>query len=147
MKLTIELVPQSSFYSNLRSKLPVAQWDILRKDCYKKAGYVCEICGGRGDRWPVECHEIWEYKNIRHIQKLSGLIALCPKCHACKHIGLSQIRGIENDCIEHLMQVNLISRTQAQTLIAEAFVKWEKRSAHSWKIDISYIDSILGKSQ
>lgn len=43
MKLTIELVPSTAWYSNVRSNVTQAEWDVLRKECYKKAGYVCEI--------------------------------------------------------------------------------------------------------
>ena len=139
LQLSIELVPSTSFYNNLRSTLPKSQWDILRRASYRGADYVCEICGGKGERHPVECHEIWEYNDKRHIQKLIGLISLCPKCHACKHIGLSQIRGLEEECIEHLMLINGINKHQAKNMILDAFEKWAKRSQHIWKIDLSWL--------
>ena len=61
MRLTIELVPESCWYSNVRSEVSKATWDVLRKAAYKKAGYVCEICGGKGPTYPVACHEMWSY--------------------------------------------------------------------------------------
>jgi len=59
--LTVELVPSSSWFSNVRSNVSKKTWDFLRKSTYKKANHRCEICGGRGDKWPVECHEVWDY--------------------------------------------------------------------------------------
>ena len=89
MKLEIELVPKDLFFRSLRSLVTKQSWDVIRREAYKKAGYRCEICGGKGDRWPVECHEIWEHDDERHIQYLKGTIALCPNCHMIKHTGFS----------------------------------------------------------
>ena len=71
MKLTIELVPQSSWGNNLRSEanLSKGQWDKLRKESYRKANYKCEICGEKGPKWPVECHEIWHYDDEKHTRE------------------------------------------------------------------------------
>ena len=145
MKLTIELVPQTAFYNNIRSELPKQDWDFLRRAFYKKAEYKCEICGGVGEQHPVECHEIWEYNDKKHIQKLVGLIALCPLCHQCKHWGLSQIRGLEEECIKHLCKINRITKAKAYDLVEQAFGVWRGRSEHDWKSDIKYIDKVLQK--
>ena len=63
MKLTIELVPQTAWYSNVRSNVTKSEWDVLRKACYKAAGYKCEVCSGKGPKHPVECHEMWSKSN------------------------------------------------------------------------------------
>ena len=101
--LEIELVPQSSHFKNLRSDLKPNEWDLLRKDSYKKAGHRCEICGGKGPKWPVECHDIWDYTN--GVQTLKGLIALCPACHEVKHMGLAQLKGRLGIAKKHLMKI------------------------------------------
>ena len=54
-----ELVPAPSWYINLRALLPKEEWDRLRRDCYDRAGNRCQVCGGRGSKWPVECDEHW----------------------------------------------------------------------------------------
>src|SRR5437868_2741641 len=54
-RLTVELVPKSCWYSNVRSNVTEAQWDYLRRVVYKRAGWICEICGGHGDTYPVAC--------------------------------------------------------------------------------------------
>ena len=83
--LHIELVPKSTWGKNVRSMLPKEQWDILRKWVYAAADYLCEICGGEGKKWPVECHERWQWEESTGIQKLVGFVALCPKCHGVKN--------------------------------------------------------------
>lgn len=68
--LTIELVPSTSWYSNVRSMVKPEEWDILRRISYKEAQYRCKICHGQGTKHPVECHEIWEYDDAKHTQTL-----------------------------------------------------------------------------
>jgi len=140
MKLTIELVPQTSHFKNLRSELSAADWNALRKQAYIHADFTCQICGGVGDKHPVECHEIWEYNDKTHIQKLVGLIALCPSCHQVKHIGLAEITGKMRDALEHLAKVNDISISEARAYTRECFVKWQIRSMHPWTLDLSWLD-------
>jgi len=132
--LTIELVPKTAWYTNLRSELSKDKWDELRRITYKRANYICEICGGVGDKYPVECHEEWEYDDVNHIQKLIKLIALCPKCHKVKHIELSKIRGEYDSCLLHLMRVNNWNLSKAEEYIQESFKIWEERSKHKWVI-------------
>jgi len=57
-RLTVELVPSTCWYTNVRSNVSKAVWDRLRRRVATDAGKSCEICGGRGGRWPVECHEV-----------------------------------------------------------------------------------------
>ena len=141
MILEVDLVPQTSHFKNLRSELKAAQWDYLRKETYAKAGHKCEICGGEGRKWPVECHEIWEYNNS--VQKLIGLIALCPSCHESKHIGFAQVRGREKIALDHIAKVNDITLTEAQKHVDESFKEWAQRSKKSWTLDISLAHEML----
>jgi len=138
MKLGINLIPRSSWFTNLRSEFTKENWDILRKDCYKKADYLCEICSGRGPKWPVECHEIWDFSK-EGIQKLVRLIALCPMCHRCQHPGLAQIQGYFEDCVKHYMKVNGVSRQTSLRDFDKAFDEWETRNEIEWKLDISVL--------
>lgn len=138
MKLGINLIPKTAWFKNLRSEFPKKTWDALRKDCYQKADYICEICGGKGKDWPVECHEIWDF-NKPGIQKLVRLIALCPLCHQCQHPGLAQIRGQFESCIQHYMKVNKVSREKAEQDFNAAFKEWRERNKIQWKLDISVL--------
>ena len=140
MKLTIELVPSTCFESNLRSVLSRSDWDKIRKSTYEKAGHVCEICGGKGSRHPVECHEIWEYDDKSHVQKLVGLQALCPKCHMVKHYGRTREQGLEQVALAHLCKVNNIDEHTAYQHVLNAFLVWENRSIYEWKQDTSFME-------
>lgn len=144
MKLTIELVPRTCWYSNVRSNVTTAEWDRLRKDSYAKAGHKCEVCGdtgkNQGYRHNVECHEIWQYDDVNKKQTLVGMISLCPRCHEVKHIGLAQIKGRFAEALEQLMKVNDISQEEAMAYVNESFETWAERSEHDWELDISFLD-------
>lgn len=142
-KLTIELVPATSWYTNVRKNADGSTWDTIRHKCYREANYICEICGDIGPQWPVECHEKWEYDDKNHIQKLIGFIALCPNCHMVKHIGLATKKGKSQEAMEHMMKVNNLERDEATYRILEAFNKWSERSNYPWDVDISYVNEYL----
>ena len=93
LKLQIELVPGSCWWTNVRSNLTQSQWDKIRKPVYANANFLCEICGERGTKHPVECHEVWIYNDKSLIQKLDHFQSLCPLCHEVKHIGLAELLG------------------------------------------------------
>lgn len=142
LKLEIELVPKTSWFTNLRSLMKERQWDYVRKACYEKAGYRCEICNGRGPKHPVECHEIWDYDENKGVQTLLRTIALCPSCHRVKHIGLHLQRGVNHfhDAVIHFMTVNNIDCPDvAERHIQEAFALQARRSKRSWTLDVSWI--------
>jgi hypothetical protein len=142
LKLTIELVPKSSWYDNVRTHVSKEVWDKLRNEVYFQASYKCEICGGKGHKWPVECHEVWEYDDVNHIQKLVRLIALCPNCHTTKHAGFAILKGNEDIVIEQLMRVNKMTDKEADEHITKAFEIWRERSKHNWTVDISYLKGL-----
>jgi hypothetical protein len=137
--LTVELVPSTCWFKNVRSEVSTEDWDRLKKMTAQAAGYRCEICGGRGPRWPVEAHEIWQYDDAGHVQKLVGLIALCPDCHSVKHIGLARAQGRGGQAIQHLARVNGWSIEDAELYIEAQFEVWSRRSTHEWTLDISWL--------
>jgi hypothetical protein len=141
--LNIELVPASSWFNNVRAAVSRAQWDIIRKKVYSEAYDTCQICGGVGVKHPVECHEIWEYNDVNCIQKLAGMIALCPNCHMVKHFGFAKVQGKEEIALKHLMKVNKITKSQAAKYLTEAMEQWFERSQKSWTVDVSYL-SVYG---
>lgn len=135
--LTVELVPSSSWFNNVRAVVTKKQWDYIKSQVASKAYSLCEICGGTGPKHPVECHEIWNYDNKNSIQKLEGMIALCPDCHMVKHIGLAQMRGRKVRAMQHFMQVNNLTWSEAEAAVNDAFKVWSERSQKKWKLDIS----------
>lgn len=142
IKLTIELVPQTSWYSNVRSEVTTQEWDFIRNVCYNRADHKCEICGDTGKNqgfWHnVECHEIWDYNDDTGIQKLTGFIALCPMCHKVKHIGHAMMNGEENLSIKHLKKVNRWSKRRVRKYLEEVKEIFMQRSQFDWELDISF---------
>jgi hypothetical protein len=141
-KLTIEMVPRSCWYSNVRSEVSRIQWDVLRRRIYTLAHHVCEICGGVGPRHPVECHEVWDYNEATGIQKLIKMVALCPACHEVKHYGLAQVRGRGQEAIDHLANINDWSESEAAMYAHGAMDRWYRQSDLEWTLDITYLDEL-----
>lgn len=141
-KLTIELVPRSCWYSNVRSEVTPLQWDRIKKIINSAAGYRCEICGGVGAKWPVEVHEVWHYDDENLVQKLMRMISLCPACHEVKHIGLAQTKGRLSQALAHLMEVNGWDAETARRYVTESFDVWQRRSEYRWTLDISYLSKL-----
>lgn len=138
-RLTIELVPETCWVSNVRSNISNDAWDRIRKTIAKNAGHRCEICGGVGPKHPVECHEIWHYDDKKRVQTLQGLIALCPPCHEVKHIGLAGLNSRGKLALEHLAKVNGWSLFEANHYVKEQFEVWEERSRHKWDLDMAWL--------
>ncbi len=138
--LTIELIPRTSWFRNVRASIPRAEWDRVRQIVYRRASHVCEICGGRGERWPVECHEVFAYNDALRTQTLVRLLALCPACHEVKHLGLAEMRGQREAALAHLARVNGWSRADAELYAEGSFELWHQRSGHQWSLDLSYLE-------
>jgi len=142
--LTVELVPSTCWYTNVRSNVSGAVWDRLRRQVAADAGGRCEICGGRGPRWPVECHEVWAYDDEAKVQRLERLVALCPDCHEVKHAGLASKRGQLPAVIQRLAVVNGWSEDDAALYLEAVFEQWAARSRHQWTLDISVLAQRYG---
>ena len=123
------MVPRTSWYVNLRKMLPRAEWDRLRKRVYAQYGHRCAICKGQGR---LSCHEIWQYDDTSHIQRLAGFAALCSPCHHIKHLGfatgLAEAGRLDFErLIRHFMRVNGCSREAFEAQQELAFRLWEER--------------------
>ncbi len=145
LKLTIELVPQTSWYDNLRKALPLTVWKKMREKTYAKYGHKCGICGAEGR---LSCHELWEYDDKKHIQKLNGFIALCDMCHFVKHLGLVGILSSEgkldaDKIIKHFMKVNNCDKKTFEEHKKKAFDEWRKRSQYKWRVDFGKYKNVI----
>jgi hypothetical protein len=145
LKLKIELVPSTSWYDNLRKHMDKKDWDQIRHKVYADYRYRCGICCDEGR---LNCHEIWEYDDKRHVQRLIGFITLCDMCHHVKHIGLAGILAEEGKLdyekvIEHFIKVNNCSRNTFVKNKREAFTQWEERSTHKWKVDLGEYKDVV----
>jgi hypothetical protein len=139
LALTIELVPATSWGNNIRAVMTAKQWNALSGIVCNRAYNVCEICGGVGPKHPVECHEIWEYNDRKQIQRLAGMIALCPDCHMVKHIGYARVQGKYDQAAKHFRKVNGLKKIEAEETIKTAFQRWRDRSKQDWTLDLSHL--------
>jgi hypothetical protein len=143
-ELLVELIPKTCHYSNVRTTVKPTEWDKIRFISYEAANNKCEICGdsgkNQGYKHAVECHEIWHYDDEKHIQKLIGLISLCPLCHMTKHIGRAMAMGRENFCYTQLAKVNNWTKEQIQEHVLSSFEVHKERSKHEWTLDISILE-------
>ena len=147
VKLTLNLIPITSWWKNVRSKIKKSEWDVIRKKVYEQANYTCEICGideqnylGIKKGW-LHCNEVWQYQEDKQI--LVRLEAICRLCHLSQHMGFASVIGRDWEAKEHLKKVNNWSEEQAIIYIQEKFQEWEKRNKIEWILDISFLDKYL----
>lgn len=140
--LEVELVPSSAWGSNLRSELTPAQWRTCQQYIYARSGRRCEVCGGVGDRWPVECHETWRYDDTRGVQTLTGLVALCPPCHRVKHAGFAASQGRLGEVLIVLCDVNNWELEHAELYLEAVFETWNARSQVQWHLDTTWLRTL-----
>lgn len=142
MKLNFELVPDSCWYSNLRSILSPAQWNAVRKEAYARADGRCAVCGTPTRR--LEAHERWEYDEKNAVQKLADVIAVCHKCHSVMHIGRTQLMGGEEEASAHFMKVNGCTYAEYRKALGEANEAHRRRNlVPEWKLDLSYLKKFI----
>ncbi len=143
-KLNFELVPDSCWYSNLRTLLKPSAWDVIRKSVYAASGGRCSICGALLKR--KEAHEQWEYDEENKIQRLKRVIAVCPLCHMTIHIGLTQLRGKEDIVSAHFMKVNGCSYAEYRKALGKANEDHLRRNKISeWQLDLKWLETLLDK--
>ncbi|MBQ8291436.1 MAG: HNH endonuclease [Clostridia bacterium] len=136
-KLKIELVPEACWYANLRSVLKPADWDKVRKDAYRRAGYRCTVCGASGR---MEAHERWSYDEKLALQKLEDVTALCHSCHEVTHIARAQLVGRSAEAMEHFMRINQCSQMEFHAELARVNEEYLRRNKiEEWTTDISWL--------
>lgn len=143
-KLTLNLIPKSSWFKSVRSHITQTQWNKIRKEVYRKANYTCQICGineenflGCKKGW-LHANELWKFKD--GVQSLVGLEAICRTCHLVKHFGYAEISGRRNQALNHLMKVNKWDVGTTNEYLKQQFEEWEERSEIKWIIDYSFIN-------
>ncbi len=142
LKLTIELVPATSWGANLRDILTPAAWDRLRRHVYAHYSHRCAICGAGGR---LHCHEVWHYDDAKHVQRLEGCMALCTLCHAVKHLGHTGILASQGKLdaervVAHFCRVNTCDRATFQAHRHAAFAQWHERSRFEWTVDLDVLN-------
>lgn len=138
-KLNFELVPDSCWYSNLRSILKPEQWDRVRRIAYARADGRCRICGAPSPR--LEAHERWAYDEDTHTQILTDVVAVCRRCHEVIHIGRTQLMGREEEAANWFMRVNDCTYADYRAALGKANEDHRRRNlVPEWKLDISWLN-------
>lgn len=134
--LFVDLIPNSCWFTNVRTSVHSKDWDRLRKYVYTRANNECECCKSAEY---LEAHERWHYDYDKMIQKLMRIIALCKKCHEATHMGLAGINGRNEIATEHLKLVTGMNQEQVIKHIEDAFSIWSERNKFEWDLDIDLI--------
>lgn len=138
--LFIDLIPQTSWFSNIRSSIDGADWERLRRMLRRRAEERCELCGRgeyrAGRRW-LEAHERFAYDPGTGVQALRRLVLLCSDCHEVTHFGLAHLNGRGETAFAHLRAVTRMTVDDALAHVEEAFALWKARSRQLWSLDLS----------
>ena len=146
MKLEFEMVPDSCWYSNLRSILSKKQWDYIKADAKRRANGKCMICGKKTDR--LEAHEKWSYNEKTQTQKLEDIVAVCSDCHSVIHIGRTQLKGNEERAEEHYMKVNNCSYAEYRKNLGKANELHRRLNlVPEWKPDLTYLKRYIDEDK
>lgn len=143
-KILIELVPKTCFYSNVRSSVTPEDWDIIRKDAYRRYNWTCSVCKCKGK---MEAHEIWHYDDQQKIQKLHDIVSVCNACHMLYHLGFASIKGKLPQCVKRLSKLNGWTLPQTNEFVDIVFEIHHHRSQHKWSADLSWLDRFNIKYQ
>lgn len=135
-----DMLPTSSWESNLRFALKPEEWDRLRRFCYQAAGNACVACGSRGEPH-VEAHEGWSFDEKTGVQKLKALLCLCPTCHKAKHLGFANRIGRLQQVLARLQWLNDWDDVQLRQGLAAVEARQEALSARTWTLDLSFLRS------
>lgn len=146
-KLQIQLIPETSWFYNLRKVLPKRRWDQLRKKVYAYYQYQCAACRARGK---LHAHEVWQFDMKTKRQRLIRIVALCELCHAVEHLGHTEMARSGQylaKVIKHGRQVMGCSIHQFAKKRNAAIELWRKRNRYEWKVDFGpYTDYVKEKT-
>ena len=141
-RLRVELVPSTCSFSNVRSFLSAHRWRNLSWEVAELGGDRCEVCRGRGRRHAVDCHEVWLYDDDTRVQTLLRLQALCPMCHAIKHLGRAIRLNGQERALNWLAKVNGWNAATTAWYADAVFKQWVQRSRVEWTLDVTVLGEL-----
>jgi len=137
----VDLVPKPSWGKKVSTILGEKEWRNIRKRELNRARNRCEICGYEGESRELICHEVWEYDDANHVQKLRGYKVVCRGCSLIYHLGYAASNELANEAIEHFSKLTGLGFQEARELLnskyRELIQMYKERSKHDWKIDVS----------
>lgn len=152
--LSVQLIPPNSWQRNVRAIVACETWEELRWHfCARR--YAPPSVGLEACRRPVpdqlQCtycktehqelhlHEQWEYDDEHRIQRLVGLVPICPECHLATHMGYANAMARGDEAIKHLAKVNRWTARQVKSHCDRAFTQWSQRVLSSYTLDVDYL--------
>jgi hypothetical protein len=154
--LSINLVPKNAWGKNVRAVVSNHEWNKLRWHfgasleqptpgggamCgHSSQGnnyLICNVCERTFDN--LHLHELWQFDDIKLIQKLIGCRAICEECHNAIHFGRSQSVGLEKQAFAHLQKINGWSEEDTKNHVKSSFREWVRRDRFHYKLDLSYL--------
>jgi 5-methylcytosine-specific restriction endonuclease McrA len=139
MELKVQLIPKTAWGKNVRSNVKKSEWDKIRKTVYEKENMICRICGDKDTT--LHAHEVWDFDEETHIQKLIDIVGICAACHNTIHYGRAQKMGTAKEAKEHFMKVNDADDLDWTLEIQEVQINHLRKSKiREWKLDISLIE-------
>ncbi len=140
--LFVDMVPESCWFTNVRTCVSPQDWERLRRMITRRAGQRCEVCGAVEDRpaqrW-LEAHERWAYDEHTGVQALRRLICLCSPCHLSTHMGYANVTGRADQALAHLRQVTGMTEAEARRHVHSAGDRWTARSRRTWALDLTML--------
>ncbi|WP_133884206.1 hypothetical protein [Glycomyces sp. NRRL B-16210] len=142
-----DMLPANVWGSNLRGILSSGDWDRIRIPVCERAGNRCEVCGQPGfdpesgrPRRP-DCHELWHFEvaSTSAVQRLAGLIALCPDCHRVQHAGRAAVKGELSLVVEQLRAINGWTDPEIRLALENADERFQWRRRYRWDLNLGLL--------
>ncbi len=140
--LFVDLVPQSCWFTNVRSCIDTTSWARLSRLTRERANHRCEICGAMAkpaSKVYLEAHERWDYNPTTSTQALRRIITLCTLCHLVTHWGYARVSGREHLARKHFQAVSKMDDHAIDQHVIDAFEVWKRRSQRAWQLDLSIL--------
>lgn len=138
--LAVEMIPQSCRVKSVRQILEAERWHSIAACVKERSGNRCEVCLGRGRRYAVGCHTVFDYDQHAGVQKLTGFVALCPGCAEGRYIHLAEAKGRYEVAYKRLLMVNRWMPEEADRHIARARALYERRCEVAWAQDFGRVE-------
>ena len=121
MLLTMPNIPRPLHTLCPRSIIGNKAWRCYRKECIKRAKYVCEVCGKKLT-YNARSHELYTYCYLTGTATFQRCVCLCNTCHAGIHSGHSITQFKHGE----------ISKGRLLEIIENAFrIVWEYNCSHT----------------
>lgn len=136
---SVDCVPESAWFANLRSMIPTSQWKALSAYVRHRNHDQCEFCGSNEK---TEAHERWLFDEKTGRQKLMRIMCLCKMCHLSVHIGVATELGFREDAEKHIFATTGWTKKDLVKHLEDGSGRWQTISKMPWTQDVSIVQGI-----